>query len=442
MNSFLDPPAGPVLDVLGVGFGPSNLALAIALRAHNERLPAPQRLSVGFVERQERFGWHRGMLLDGATLQVSFLKDLATLRDPTSPFTFLAYLQAKGRLPSFINQKALYPSRIEFHDYLEWAAAAFTDVVRYGWDVVGVRPVLADGRVVHLDVLTVRDGTTRVLRTRNLVLACGLVPTLPPGVTRSDRIWHSQELLHRAGLLDDGAPLTMTVVGAGQSAAEVTEYLHRRFPAATVRSVFSRFGYSPADDSPFVNSIFDPAAVDVFYHSPPTVRRMLLGYHANTNYSAVDADLITELYRRVYEESVSGRQRLHVMNTSRLHAVEDGADTVRLAVEHLPTGEIRWFTSDVVVYATGYRPADPVPLLGEFVRYCRLADDGALRCERDYRVVTTSDVECGVYLQGGTQETHGISSSLLSNTAVRAGEITRSIAAGSRDVVPAAVMTP
>src|SRR5262245_836688 len=109
-----------VYDLVGVGFGPSNLALAIALEEHHRRSEAP--LTGLFLERQQRFGWHRGMLIDDATMQVSFLKDLVTMRDPTSDFSFLAYLHGKGRLVDFINHKALFPLRVEFHDYLEWAA--------------------------------------------------------------------------------------------------------------------------------------------------------------------------------------------------------------------------------------------------------------------------------------------------------------------------------
>lgn len=37
------------------------------------------------------------MLIDDATMQVSFLKDLVTLRNPASEFSFLCYLQSKGR---------------------------------------------------------------------------------------------------------------------------------------------------------------------------------------------------------------------------------------------------------------------------------------------------------------------------------------------------------
>ncbi len=115
-----------VHDLIGVGFGPSNLALAIAIAEHNagvRRTPGARGVTAAFVERQRGFGWHRGMLLEDATMQVSFLKDLVTLRNPQSDFSFLCYLQSRNRLVDFINQKNFFPSRVEFHDYLQWAAA-------------------------------------------------------------------------------------------------------------------------------------------------------------------------------------------------------------------------------------------------------------------------------------------------------------------------------
>ena len=44
--------------------------------------------------------------------------------------------------------------------------------------------------------------------------------------------------------------------------------------------------------------------------------------------------------------------------------------------------------ADAVVYATGYRPADPTPLLGELGPRCSRDESGRLRVERDYRLTT------------------------------------------------------
>src|SRR5437899_5988264 len=80
-----------IYDIIGVGFGPSNLALAIAAR----EIDATKRCL--FVERRATFAWHQGILIDGSRMQISFLKDLVTLRNPASPFSFLQYTKARGR---------------------------------------------------------------------------------------------------------------------------------------------------------------------------------------------------------------------------------------------------------------------------------------------------------------------------------------------------------
>ncbi|MFD4674308.1 lysine N(6)-hydroxylase/L-ornithine N(5)-oxygenase family protein [Lentzea sp. NPDC058450] len=397
----------PVLDLAGIGFGPSNLALAIAVEEHE--LPVRAR----FFERQQRFGWHRGMLLEDATMQVSFLKDLVTLRNPTSGFSFLCYLRDRGRLIDFVNHKNLFPLRKEFHDYFEWAAERVEHHVSYGVEVSGVRA--ADEGFAF----TAGD---REVRARNLVLATGLEANLPDGIEAGDRIWHNKDLLTRVDTLKD--PRQVVVVGAGQSAAEAVAFFHDRFPEAEVHGVFARYGYSPADDSSFANRIFDPAAVDDFYAAPEEVKAKLMGYHANTNYGVVDGDLIEELYRRVYREKVVGRQRLLLHNTSKLTDVTPDGKCV---VESLADGGQLPIDADVIVYATGYRPANPVRLLGDLAAHCERDERGRLKVTRDYRVVTGKGLRGGIYLQGGTEHTHGITSSLLSNTAVRVGEILDSV---------------
>ncbi|RJQ75509.1 L-lysine 6-monooxygenase [Pseudonocardiaceae bacterium YIM PH 21723] len=409
----------PVYDLVGVGFGPSNLALAIAVAEHNGQVAQP--VTTHFLEKQPRFGWHRGMLIDTATMQVSFLKDLVTLRNPTSEFSFLNYLHSRGRLIDFVNHKNLFPLRVEFHDYFEWAAARVNDVVSYGTEVAAVQPIL-DGTCFE-----VTDTAGRTVRARNLVLGTGLRPKLPEGVVAGPRIWHNHELLHRLPALRETQPKRLLVVGAGQSAAETAALLHDEFPGAEVCAVFARYGYSPADDSSFANRIFDPEAVDHFYRAAEPVKDSLMRYHGATNYSAVDGDLIDELYRRVYREKVLGIERLRLLNVSRPVEVRDNGAEVHCVIESLTTGDRIDLAADAVVYATGYRPADATGLLGSFGDSCLRDDAGRLRVERDYRIATESVVQGGIYLQGGTEHTHGITSSLLSNTAVRAGEILESI---------------
>ncbi|MEU8702269.1 SidA/IucD/PvdA family monooxygenase [Streptomyces sp. NPDC048680] len=412
-----------MLHVAGIGFGAANLALAAALEETGESAGAL------FLEKQPTFGWHRGMLMEGASMQVSFLKDIATMRNPTSDFGFLSYLQQKGRLVDFINHAVLTPSRCEFHDYLSWAADRVRHLVEYGAEITGVRPVVEDGAVVALDVLA---GDRVAARARNLVIGAGLRPRLPEGAETGERVWHSSQLLDRLTEFDERTPKRVVVVGAGQSAAEIAGHLMDRYPAAEVCSVFTRYGYSIADASPFANRIFDPAAVDDFYDAPADVKQSLLRYHGATNYAVVDGHVLDGLYRRQYEQKVTGEPRLRVMHTSRIDSVDLRADSVAVRVRFLPTGEVSDLEADLVIYATGYTSSDPAELLGGIEGSLRRDETGELLISRDYRLRTTADFRCGIYVQGATEATHGISSTLLSMTAVRAGEIAGSLAGDRR----------
>lgn len=424
-------PPRETVDVLGVGFGPANLALAAALKEEQDAgALGDSARSVVFLDRQEDFAWHPGMLLDGATMQVSFLKDLVTMRNPTSPFSFVAHLHEAGRLVEFINSGTVYPLRHEFHLYLERVASRFRHLVRYGTEVTAIRPMQREGVVTHLDVdAQGPDGRSVGFRARNVVIATGLKPRLPHGASLSQRVWHSEELLPRLEAWRGDPPDTFVVVGAGQSAAEVVIHLHDNYREAEVHSVMSRMGFCATDESPLGNRVFDPAAVDDFYEAPQRVKDQLLRYHAATNYSAAENVLIQRLHEIEMSESLQGRRRLVMHGVSRIEGVAEDPEGLTVEVQRLSSSDVSPLRADVLVYATGYVPSDPTVFFHDLDRVYERDEDGRLRLRRDYRVQAPDSVECGLYVHGAAAEpSHGISSSLLSNVAVRAGEIISSIA--------------
>jgi L-ornithine N5-oxygenase len=50
---------------------------------------------------------------------------------------------------------------------------------------------------------------------------------------------------------------------------------------------------------------------------------------------------------------------------------------------------------------------------------------------RDYRLTIDGETLDGLYVQGATESTHGLGSTLLSNVAIRSGEILDGIVAGT-----------
>lgn len=408
-----------IYDVVGIGFGPSNLSLAIALSEH------PVDFTYAFLERSSSTSWHQGMLLPGARMQVAFLKDLATFRNPTSRYSFVSYLYDSGRLAQFVNDCDFFPSRKDFHTYLEWAETDFADHVQRTTEVtdIAVEGDLAQIRVKRLD-----DGfAPEQIRARNVVISTGLVPRMPDGVFVGRSIWHSAQFLHQ--LSTYGSPVRRVgVIGGGQSAAEIVRHLYDELSDAQIYAIVPTFGYSVADGTPFVNHVFDPAAMDAYYSSTEQGKRAIWVNHKNTNYSVVDEDLIRDLHHRAYDDEIGGAKRLQVLNMTRVLGAEQHQNGTRVTVRSTLDDSTNELDLDVLVCATGYRPMDPGAVLGAIGHHCRRDRLGRYVVGRDHRLTTSAEVPFGVYLQGGTEHTHGLSSSLLSNIAVRSGEIVDSIA--------------
>lgn len=423
------------VDVLGLGFGPSNMALAIAVEEHNATSDEPLRAI--FHERQATSRWHHGMLFEDAHMQVAFAKDLVTLRNPTSDYSFLAFLHEQGRLVDFLNRGSFAPLRVEFAAYLRWAAARLAGFTRYGSSVESVTPVREGGRIVAFDVTVAGEHGTSTTRARDVVVAAGLQPRLPAGVVESGRVWHNQRHLDRVALVDHDVRRAV-VVGAGQSAAEIMIDLYDRFPGAEVHSVSRRYGFSPSDSTPYANSVFDPDAVDVFYDAPPAGRAQLMAHHRNTNYSVVAEDTIRTLHEREYRDRWLGRGRLHWHRCTEVLDVRDASDgavggpvggPVALTLAENLTGTTAVLDADLVVLATGYRPLDPATLLGAATDLLGRDADGALDLYRDHRARLTEPADAGLYLVGQSEHSHGLSSTLLSTLGVRAGEVLASVLA-------------
>lgn len=410
-------------DVVGIGFGPSNLCLAIALEE------CDHDVSAVFLEKQASLSWHSGMLVPNAKMQVSFLKDLATLRNPVSSFSFVSYLHDAGRLVRFVNNSEFFPTRREFQDYLTWAEAKLTCPVQYNSEVVAVgHPEGRDGGdVVRVHIRDTGTGAMRYVDAHNVVISTGLVPRMPVGLECGESIWHSSQFVRRFGALGDREVRRVAVVGAGQSAAEIVRFLHDDLPAAEISAIMPSYGYAIADNTPFANEVFDPTAVDVFYEGSDKAKEAIWRYHKNTNYSVVDDEVIRGLYQRAYDDEVRGVPRLRFINLTRLVGAKQDGDGVALSLHSLATEQAYDLRVDLVVCATGYDPMDPIEILAGFG--CDFAYDALGRCrvDRDYRLVTEPELPCGIYLQGGTEHTHGLTSSLLSNIAVRGGEIAESI---------------
>ncbi|MEC5161364.1 MULTISPECIES: lysine N(6)-hydroxylase/L-ornithine N(5)-oxygenase family protein [unclassified Janthinobacterium] len=398
--------------LIGIGFGPSNLALAIALQEQGQPADAL------YLERQQQFAWHPDMLLDGTHMQISFLKDLATLRNPASRYTFLHYLHQRQRLQDFINLKTFYPSRREFNDYLAWAARQFAAQCRYGEEVSAVLPVLSKGQVTHLTVQS-RDsqGQVHERQARNIVVSVGGSPAIPEcfAAFRGDaRVFHSSAYLSALGQLKDAR--RVAVIGAGQSAAEIFMDLHGK--GYNVDLVTRARALKPADDSPFINEIFNPDYTDYVFQQTPAERAALLDEHLNTNYAVADTALIEQIFNVFYQQKVLGDQRHQFLRRHEVVAAHAEAAGVQLQLRDHESGNTFASRYDAVILATGYRRQQHQNLLAPLAPWL----DG-MAVDRHYQLIGNAQFQPRVFLQGGCEASHGLSDTLLSITAIRSQEI-------------------
>ncbi|MEV6263392.1 SidA/IucD/PvdA family monooxygenase [Streptomyces sp. NPDC051784] len=415
--------------LLGIGFGPSHLSMSALHASAGTALPGP---GLHFLESRDAFSWHPDMLLPGARMQVAFLKDLVTPRDPTSPYSFVNYLVSKGRLESFLNLGTLNPTRREYVDYFRWAARRLAPYVTYGSTAERIRPVAGpDGEITRLEVdHRGQDGVRHTVSAEHVSLAPGGTPVVPPGVDplalEEGTVFHSSSFLGRVRSFHDRGrelPYRFLVVGAGQSAAEIFRYLAGEFPAAEVTLAHRGFALMPANSSALANAIFDPASVDLFHGADPARRRAILDDLRATNYAAVDDEDITAVAELLYDQRVHGGDRLRLRRFTELAGAhsEDGLATA--AVRDLLSGEVRTERYDAVVLATGYDFREARGLLTGLDPYLLRDGDGELLVDRDYAVRTTEGFAPRVFLHGAAEHTHGLTSTLLSLLAHRAGDI-------------------
>ncbi len=413
-----------VADYIGIGFGPANLALAITI---SEEWNGAKGI---FFDSKLDFAWHNDMLIGDVSLQVPFLKDLATLRNPCSSFSFLNYLREQDRLEHFVNLRCFYPTRIEYQDYLRWAASKFSEIVEYGKKVVKITPVQnsENEKILQVVTLDLRTNEEETYLTRNIILAPGGSPTFPNTVQNdSARIIHSSRYLSgiSAAFSDRSLPYKFAIVGSGQSSGEITENLLATYPNAKVELIIRDFALRPIDDSPFVNEIFLSKSRELFYEGQDSFRQDLLDKVYNTNYAVVDIDVLKRLYNFSYQERVNNTNRLNIRSFTQLESAREVEGRVHTVLKNLKDDKSEIEAYDGLILGMGYRRELQHSMIEDLIPYLQFEPERSSvpMISKDYRLVTTSELNAGIFVQGLSENKHGISDTLLSLLSIRSKEI-------------------
>ncbi|MDT0306669.1 SidA/IucD/PvdA family monooxygenase [Streptomyces sp. DSM 44917] len=415
------------LDLAGIGIGPANLSLAALAQ------PRPG-LRAAWFERRTAFRWHPGLLIEGTTLQVPFLADLVTLADPTSPWSFLNYLRHQQRLYPFYVAERFHAPRAEYDAYCRWAADRLPGL-HFGHRVESVRWD-EERAVFELDLARVGSEAGEPLaagrvRARNLALGIGTAPFVPEPLrpllassTSAVPVLHSADYLaHRDSLL---AAEHVTVVGSGQSGAEVFLDLLRRRPAGRERLhwITRTPAFAPMEYSKLGLEHFTPDYTRYFHALPEPVRDRLVAGQWQL-YKAIDHETLAAIHDELYRRTVDGGWPDAVLTpgVSVRTAGRVGAAQIELHLEHGEQGERSRLRTGALVLATGYRERSAERLLAALEPALLRDEAGRPRVDERYRLALDPAVTGAVYVQNAERHTHGVGAPDLGLVAHRAAAI-------------------
>ncbi|MGW2872653.1 SidA/IucD/PvdA family monooxygenase [Kitasatospora sp. NPDC001225] len=417
----MDTSTPPPYDLLGVGIGPFNLSLA----ALAEPVPGLRTL---FCDQRPEFRWHPGMLVDGARMQVPFLADLVSLVDPTSPWSFLNYLRDQDRLFPFYFAERFQLPRREYDHYCRWAAERLANC-RFGTEVTALHWEAPWYRAELTDTAT---GRRSEVRARNLALGVGTRPVLPEAfaaLAGHPRAFHSAEYLDRRA--DLAGARDITVVGSGQSGAEVFLDLLRRHEGDDVRLrwLTRTRALAPMEYSKLGLEHFTPDYTRYFHGLPAAVRDALVTAQWQLH-KAASAETLAEIHDHLYERTI-GRPidaaPVEITPGTAVDAARPGpCGGLELHCRHTDSGAEHLLRTDAVVLATGYRAARPAALepLAELIDW---DEAGRYRVDPDHRVATRPGLTGGLYVQNAELHTHGVGTPDLGLGAHRAAVILNAV---------------
>ncbi len=408
-------------DFIGIGLGPFNLGLAC--------LADPvDGLDGTFLERKASVDWHPGMLIEGTTMQVPFMADLVTLADPTSPHSFLNYLKEQGRIYPFYIRESFFQLRSEFQDYLRWAAGRLgnlhfeRDVVAVEWD---------GGQGLYAVRSTGPEGE-RVDFAPRLVLGTGTPPWVPPAcrALEGETVCHASSYLeYRDRLRRCGS---VTVVGSGQSAAEIyRDLLDGLEPGGYRLNWVTRSPrFFPLEYTKLTLEMTSPDYVDYFNALPSPKRDELNDAHKGL-YKGINAELINEIYDLLYRKRFEhGEVATRLFTNCTVDKARTG-DGFTLGIRQHEQDRDFELRTEGLVLATGYSSKPPAFLDGIRDRL-RFDATGRLHARRDYSVDAAGAGE--VFVQNAELSTHGFVTPDLGMAAYRNSWIIRAMT--GREVYP------
>lgn len=392
-----------IYNIAGIGIGPFNLGLA----ALSERLP----LNTIFFEQLPAFDWHRGLMIEGSTLQVPFLADLVSAVEPTNQFSYINYLVQKGALFKFCIKESFYITRTSYNDYCRWVAEQLPQL-QFSHRVSSIEyNDLYSAYEIKVHNLISRS--TETYLSERLVLGTGTVPSVPDFTKECtrERVFHSSQYTYRRKYIKSGS--TISIIGSGQSAAEIFQDLLRRMMDNEYKLnwITQSERFFPMENSKFTFEHTSPDYLD-FFHSLSEKKRNETVLRQESLYKGINQDLIDSIYDELHQMELYSENKLpvRILSSTKLKSLSgDKRNGFDMLLYHQLEEESFLLNSDYIILATGYKHEEP-SILKHINNRIKRTDSGKFSVGPNFSVDINGNE---IYVLNAELESHGILTSDL-----------------------------
>lgn len=390
-----------IYDLIGIGIGPFNLGLAAL--THNI-----DNIETIFIDKNNAFNWHPGLMLPTAKMQVPFYADLVTLADPTSPFSYMNYIKSTGKLFRFAISESYFPYRSEYNEYCQWVVKQLSNLY-FGYECKSISYDKKQ-KIYYVSILENTTAKIKILTAKHIVIGIGSEPSLPDCMKEINHpnIFHSSEYLQHKHVALMNKHITL--VGSGQSAAEIFLDLLPHINNLESLKWYTRSDrFYAMDYSKFALELSTPEYIRYFYHLPRHKKAAILNQQHDL-YKGINFSLIEEIYQHLYLLSLNAKNKLPTIRTScvLLQAIEKTGTSFNATYQQRETGKTFEEDTEVMILATGYHPTQPTFTDG--IKHCINWDmDGKFAVNEDYSI----DNRHTIFVQNAEWHTHGFNSADL-----------------------------
>lgn len=394
-----------IYDIVGIGLGPSNLSLAALSKKH-------KNIKSIFLEQNSEFHWHSEQMFDDGFMQTHYLKDLVTLADPTSSYSFINYLHSNHQLYSFLNTRRCELTRREFQDYCRWITAQLTESIRFNTTVHSVE---------YIDDYFRIDTNNGELKAKNICLGTGQEIKTPENMAIDNKNIFS--IKSKQLVNTDFTDQNILIVGGGQTGLEYfRNALRERWGRAKhINFVTKRNSLHILDEGSFTDEVYTPKFSQSFYKLPIQQKKQLnkelkLSSDGNT------PKYITQLYNDLYLDRFYDHKfcSYKILNSSKLIETKSDHGKHIAIVSNAYTPQLLELEFDKLILATGFQSKLPIYLEKLYPQIENTVNE-------DYSLSTSLPSSNKIFVMNMSRDHHGIGDSQITLMPWRSSQILNSL---------------